>query len=156
MLESLTGYRARAPAPDHASLVDLFESCIDSAAALVRHLDSRASWELHVSERVPALHGIVERCLEHRRDRRPDIVDLLPVLDEVKSGAAALPSAEDSAARVECVICLRGDSDVRGWVVLKPCQHLCVCLVCSEGLLKNGDRCPKCRQAITECDQLFL
>ena len=156
MLESLTGYRAQAPTPSHASLVDLFENSVDTAEALVGHLDSRASWELHVSDRVPALYGIVERCLEHRRNRRPDIVDLLPDLDEAKRGAAALPSAEESAARLECVICLRGDAEVRGWVVLKPCQHLCVCQECSDGLLKRGDPCPKCRKAISGCDQLYL
>ena len=75
-------------------------------------------------------------------------------LEERLTSATQVPVKSES--RLECVICLRGDSEVKGWVVLKPCQHVCVCQECSEGLVKIGDPCPKCRKTISGCDQVFL
>ena len=132
----------------------MFEDCFDSVEALEEHLDRKVDWRPHAKERVPVLHSIAERCLEYKHKRRPDLVDLLPELARVKSGAATPPAAEVcvSAEGRECLICLREDSEISGWIMLRPCGHVCVCRECGVGLTM----CPKCRVPVQECFDAFL
>jgi serine/threonine protein kinase len=153
VLEALTAYKAQAPTADFPTLVSMFEDCFDSVEALEEHLDRKVDWRPHAKERVPVLHSIAERCLEYKHKRRPDLVDLLPELARVKSGAATPPAAEVcvSAEARECLICLREDSEISGWIMLRPCGHV-VCRECGVGLTM----CPKCRVPVQECFDVFL
>ena len=155
VLEALTAYPISAP-PGHANLLSMFEDTLDTPEKLLPHLDKRASWDQHSQECVKSLHNIAERCLESRRNRRSEIKDLIPKLEEVRNGAEALPDEVTVVQAVEevreCVVCFGGRADVVGWVILLPCGHVCVCNTCSVGLAE----CPMCRQAVLECKNAFL
>ena len=150
VLEALTGHSVLAPVPGRPNLMAMWEEDLDSPNKLVAHLDKRASWPEH-KERVAKLHSIADRCLEPRRTRRPTLVDLIPELEEVRHGAEALPDAATDPGR-ECAVCLRGDAEIKGWAMLRPCGHVCVCRECAVGL----SQCPKCRQAVKECIDAYL
>jgi hypothetical protein len=66
------------------------------------------------------------------------------------SPSLSAPALAEAAEKRECVICLR--SEVSGWVIMRPCGHVCVCTQCERGL----DKCPVCRQHISEKFQAFL
>ena len=82
-------------------------------------------------------------------------MSLIPELEEVRSGAEALPD-EVKVVTVErereCVVCFEGGADVVGWVMLRPCGHVCVCSTCCLGLAQ----CPMCRGAVSESFPVFL
>ena len=152
ILEALTGYPVifAAPVSGKPDLMALFEEDLaGSPDQLAAHLDKRASWHQH-RERVSVLHDVAERCLELRRHKRPEVSDLIPELEEVRRGAEAVPAVTDPGR--ECDVCLRGDAEISGWVMLRPCGHVCVCRECAVGLAE----CPKCRQAVVECISAYL
>ena len=148
IIETLTGYRVLAPARDRPDLMSMFEQDLDTADRLSAHLDKRASWQLH-KERVAVLHDMADRCFEARRHRRPEVVDIVPGLEEVRRGAEALPVMTEGR---ECLVCLREEAEVSGWVMLMPCGHACVCRDCGAEL----QHCPKCRQAVQESRPVFF
>ena len=77
---------------------------------------------------------------------------LIPEFEEVRSGVEALPDEVAVAEGVrECVVCLEGGA-VFGWVMLRPCGHVCVCNKCSAGLVE----CPLCRHAVSHSFPAFL
>ena len=80
------------PAPGHRDLLSMFEEDLDNPTKLLAHLDRRACWDQHKQERIGRLHSIAERCLEARRTRRPELVELIPELEEVRRGTEALPA----------------------------------------------------------------
>lgn len=51
--------------------------------------------------------------------------------------------------RRECVVCLEA---VEGWMMLRPCGHVCVCVGCSKTLTE----CPICRSAVSDSLLAFL
>ena len=59
---------------------------------LVAHIDKRACWDQHKQECIGRLHSIAERCLEARRKKRPELVELIPELEEMRRGTEALPA----------------------------------------------------------------
>ena len=149
IVEVLTGYPILAPIPGKLDLMALFEEDLGSPDKLAAHLDKRASWHQH-EERVSVLYGLAERCLELRRNQRPEVGDLIPELEEARRGAEAVPVVMDPGR--ECDVCLRGDAEISGWMMLRPCGHVCVCRECAAGL----SECPKCRRAVVECISAFL
>jgi len=149
VLEALTGYSVMAPVAGRPDLMALFEEDLGSPDKLVAHLDKRASWHQH-KEHVAVLYDLAERCLEHRRNRRPEVSDIIPELEEVRRGAEAVPAVTDPGR--ECDVCLRGDAEISGWVMLRPCGHVCVCRECAAGL----SECPKCRRGIVERIEAYL
>ena len=153
VLEALTGYSILTPAPGYINLLCLFEEELDSADKLLAHLDKRAStsWDPHKAKRVPTLHSIAERCLEHRRKRRPNIVDVIPELEAVRQEIEALAPQCPETDNRECVVCFETGSNVE-WMMLRPCGHVCVCRACCEGL----HTCPLCRQAVSESFLAFF
>lgn len=54
-------------------------------------------------------------------------------------------SKEEGEGR-ECVICMTNDRDT----CVMPCRHVCCCAECANTLRLQSDRCPVCREAITE------
>jgi len=90
VLETLTGYAICSPAPGHGNLLSMFEQELDTPSKLLAHLDKRACWDQHKQERVGRLHSIADRCLEARRNRRPELVELIPELEEVRRGTESL------------------------------------------------------------------
>jgi len=150
VLEALTGYDICKPVPGYSDLHSLYEEELGSADKLLVHLDKRASWEVHLAERVAALFSIADRCLEPRRQRRPEIVSIINELEEVRRGAEAVASSACMTDRRECVVCM--ESDVAGWVMLRPCGHVCVCSLCCAG----QSACPLCRQPFSESLPVFL
>ena len=81
----------------------MFEEELISADELLPHLDQRVSWDVHKAERVAVLYSIAERCLELRYTRRPEIVYIIPELEEVCRGTEALASERPVNDRRECV-----------------------------------------------------
>jgi serine/threonine protein kinase len=148
IIEALTGLSVMHPAAGRSNLHTMFEEDMDTAEELHKHLDTRAYWEPHTSERIPLLYSIAVRCLEPRPKRRPGVVDLIPEFEKVRCDTEALHTK--GGRERECVICLR--SEVSGWVIMRPCGHVCVCNQCERGL----DKCPVCRQHISEKFQAFL
>ena len=154
ILEALTGYPVifTAPVSGKPDLMALFEEDLaGSPDQLAAHLDKRASWHQH-RERVSVLHDVAERCLESRRHKRPEVSDLIPELEEVRRGAEAAPLSAEAGPCRECAVCLQGDAEISGWVMMRPCGHVCVCRECAAGLVE----CPKCRRAVVECISAYL
>ena len=46
----------------------------------------------------------------------------------------------------ECVICMTNTRDT----CVMPCRHVCCCAECANTLRLQSDRCPVCRELITE------
>lgn len=46
----------------------------------------------------------------------------------------------------ECVICMTNDRDT----CVLPCRHICCCAECANTLRLQTDRCPVCRELMTE------
>jgi serine/threonine protein kinase len=162
VVETLTGYAVCSPAPGHRDLLSMFEQELDSASQLLAHLDRRACWDQHKQERIGRLHSIADRCLEPRRHRRAELLDLIPELEEVRRGTEALqaleaeravgPLVEAEAAEKECCICLRAE-ELGKLLALVPCGHRCVCAACSA--LVVGHSCPVCRTEARQAIRVF-
>ena len=67
----------------------------------------------------------------------------------MRRGAEALPVTTEGR---ECLVCLREEAEVSGFVMLRPCGHACVCRDCGAEL----QDCPKCRQAVQEFLPVFF
>jgi len=150
VLEALTGYSAHQPAPGYGDLLCMFEEELDSADKLLLHLDKRISWDVHKAQRVAALHSIADRCLEARRKHRPEIIDFIPELEEVRRETEAL-APKCPVDRRECVVCFGGESEVAGWMMLRQCGHV-VCRTCCVGILE----CPVCRAPVEESFPVYF
>jgi hypothetical protein len=130
----------------------MFEENLDNPTKLLAHLDKRACWDQHKQERIGRLHSIAERCQDARRTRRPELVELIPELEEVRRGTEALqaleaervvgPLVEAEAAEKECCICLKAE-ELGKLLALVPCGHRCVCSDCS-ALVVGRTTCPVC------------
>ena len=68
----------------------MFEEDMDTAEEFLKHLDTRARWEPHMSERIPLLYSIAARCLEPRPKRSAEVVDLIPEFEKVRCDTEAL------------------------------------------------------------------
>ena len=90
IIEALTGLPVMHPAAGRSNLHTMFEEDMDTAEELHKHLDTRAYWEPHTSERIPLLYSIAARCLEGRPKRRPEVVDLIPEFEKVRCDTEAL------------------------------------------------------------------
>jgi serine/threonine protein kinase len=162
VIETLTGYAVCSPAPGHRNLLSMFEQDLDTVNKLLAHLDKRACWDQHKRERIGRLYGIADRCLEARRKKRPELVELIPELEEVRRGTEALQAleaeravgllAEAEAAEKECCICLQPE-EVGKLLALVPCGHRCVCAGCSA--LVVGHTCPVCRTEARQAIRVF-
>jgi interleukin-1 receptor-associated kinase 4 len=162
IIETLTGLPVLSPAVGHRDLLSMFEEDLDNPTKLLSHLDRRACWDQHKPERIGRVHSIAERCLEARRTRRPELVELIPELEEVRRGTEALqaleaeravgPLVEAEAAEKECCICLKAE-EVGKLLALVPCGHRCVCADCSA--LVVGHTCPVCRTEARQAIRVF-
>ena len=118
-------------AAEHCNLLEMFEDDLDTPKKLLAHLDRRACWDQHKQERIGRLHSIAERCPEMHRKRRPELVELIPELEEVRRGTGAA-GARGRAGRgafgggKRCCICLKAE-EVGKFLALVPCGHRCVC-----------------------------
>ena len=95
ILEALTGLPVAAPTDGYRTLLSYFEEELETPTQLVQHLDSHASggWDEHVPSHVPALHEMATRCLEARRRRRAELLELIPRLEEIRTATTALRPA---------------------------------------------------------------
>jgi interleukin-1 receptor-associated kinase 4 len=162
VIETLTGYAVCSPAPGHRDLLSMFEQELDSASQLIAHLDKRACWDQHTQERIGKLYDIADRCLEARSPKRPQLVELIPELEEVRHSTEALHAleaervvrilVEAEAAEKECCICLKTE-EVGKLLALVPCGHRCVCGECSA--LVVGRTCPVCRTTARQAIRVF-
>ena len=117
VVETLTGYAICSPVPVHRDLLSMFQDDFDTASKFLAHLDKRACWDQHKQERIGRLYDIADRCLELNRKKRPELVELIPELEEVRRGTEALHAleaeravghlVEAEAAEKECCICLK-------------------------------------------------
>ena len=98
VVETLTGYAVCSPAPGHRDLLSMFQDELDTADNLVAHLDKRACWNQHKQERIASLFTIAYRCLGASRKKRPELVELIPELEEVRRGTETLQALEAERA----------------------------------------------------------
>jgi serine/threonine protein kinase len=162
VIETLTGLPVLNPAAGQFNLLEMFEEDIDNPTKLLAHLDKRACWDQHKQERIGRLQSIAERCLDARRTHRPELVELIPELEEVRRGTEALqaleaeravrPLVEAEAAEKECCICLKAE-EVGKLLALVPCRHRIVCADCSA--LVVGHSCPVCRTEARQAIRVF-
>ncbi len=162
IIETLTGYAVCSPVPGHRDLLSMFGEDLDNPTKLLSHLDKRACWGQHKEERIGRLYDIADRCLELHRKKRPELVELIPELEEVRRGTEALqaqeakravgPLVEAEAAEKECCICLKAE-EVGKLLALVPCGHRCVCADCSA--LVVGHTCPVCRTQARQAIRVF-
>ena len=85
IIETLTGYAVCSPAPGHRDLLPMFGEDLDNPTKLLAHLDKRACWDQHKQERISRLYDITDKCLEFHRKKRPELVELIPELEEVST-----------------------------------------------------------------------
>jgi serine/threonine protein kinase len=162
IIETLTGLPVLIPVVGHRDLLSMFEEDLDNPTKLLTHLDKRACWDQHKQERIGRLHCIAERCLEARRTRRPELVELISELEGVRRGTEALqtleaewavgPLVEAEADEKECCICLKAE-ELGKLLALVPCGHRCVCADCST--LVVGHTCPVCRTETRQAIRVF-
>jgi serine/threonine protein kinase len=163
IIETLTGLPVLNPTVCHCNLLEMFEEDLENPIKLLEHLDKRACWDQHKQELIGRLHGIAERCLELHRKKRPELVELIPELEEVRRGTEALlqaleagravgPLVEAEASEKECCICLKAE-EVGKMLALVPCGHRCVCADCS--VLVVGHLCPVCRTEARQAIRVF-
>jgi hypothetical protein len=131
---------------------------------VLAHLDKRACWDQYKQQCITSLFAIADRCLEHKlnRKKRPELVELIPELEEVRHGTEALQALEAervvgpfmaaAAAEKECCICLKTEV-VGKLLALVPCGHRCVCDECSA--LVVGRTCPVCRTEVRQAIRVF-
>ncbi len=55
-------------------------------------------WDQHKQERIGRLSDIADIFFEFRRKKRPELVELIPELDEVRRGTEALPTEVSTLA----------------------------------------------------------
>jgi hypothetical protein len=82
-------------------------------------------WDQHKQERIGRLHSITQRCLA-RCTRRPELMDLIPELEEVRRDTEALQALE---AQRLCVAFGEAKSSVSDTCSLqghKRCVALCM------------------------------
>jgi serine/threonine protein kinase len=96
IIEALTGLPVLHPAAGRRNLLTMFEEDMDTAEEFLKHLDTRARWEPHTSERIPLLDRIAQRCLEPRPKRRAEVVDLIPEFEKVRCDTEALEEVLDA------------------------------------------------------------
>ncbi len=99
---------------------------------------------------------------ELHRKKLPDLVELIPELEEVRRGTETLqalvaertvgPLVEAEAAEKECCVCLKAE-EVSKFLVLVPCGHRCVCTDFSA--LVVGHTCPVCRTETRQVIRVF-
>jgi serine/threonine protein kinase len=90
VMETLTGYPVCSPAPGHRDLLSMFQDELDTTDNLETHLDNQACWDQHKQEHIVNLFVITDRCLEARRKKRPELVELIPEIQEVRHGTETL------------------------------------------------------------------
>ena len=78
-----------------------------------------------------------------------------------QAGNLALPAPsahnEPAGSEKECVICLQGHSSVKGWVMLRPCGCVHMCITCCDRLrLRPAFECPSCCQSVSSWLTAFL
>mgnify|MGYP002641132232 CR=1 FL=1 len=52
----------------------------------------------------------------------------------------------------ECCVCLESTRSC----VLRPCNHMCVCLVCAQDLRQSLGSCPLCRRTVEDILHVFV
>ncbi len=94
----------------------------------------------HKEESIVGPYDITDRCLELNRKKHPELVKLVPELEEVRRGTEALqaleaewgvgPLVETDTAEKECCISLKTE-EVGKLLSLVSCGHRYVCGDCS-------------------------
>jgi hypothetical protein len=139
IIKTLTGYLVLAPASDRP---DVHVRALDIADKLSAHLDKCASWLLD-KDHVAVLHDKEGSRFEAWCNRRQEVMDIIDRLEEVRRVAEVLPVTTDGR---ECIVCLREEAEVIGWLMPRPFGHVCVCRDCGAEL----QACPTCLQAVQE------
>ena len=150
VIEALTGRPVLNPAPGYENLLLMFEDEMTEPNALAAHLDSTTSWDqAGTLERVESLRKIADRCLEARRARRPELLHIIPEMEEVRSAAQAMAAGAqregDRAGRLEleCTVCLEDVTTRVGPIFQCPEGHL-YCTGCHAGLGGAKASCGSC------------
>jgi len=61
----------------------MFQGELDNSEKIPAHLDKRAYWNHHKQEYITNLFVITDRCLDVCRKKCPEIVELIPEVEEV-------------------------------------------------------------------------
>ena len=72
----------------------MFGEDLDDLAKLLPHLDKGTCWDQHKEECIGRLYDITDRCLEFHRKKRPELVEFIPELVEVRHRTESLQALE--------------------------------------------------------------
>lgn len=155
LLELATGRSAVLQVNPVQLLRDLLAACGDEYRARRTALDPRCAWQssptrLSMADQLLAL-GLA--CSTPRVADRPQLALVVPTLSSMCTtlqdacgtgpGTAPHPNRPEPLATVrECVVCLAAEPDI----MILPCRHAVLCQPCAEGLLRQHEPCPVCRQ----------
>ncbi len=73
----------------------------------------------------------------------------LSQLKKPEKGGLRFGTIPRSTGEDTCVVCLNKDKQI----MLEPCNHVCLCEVCSKKIIKE---CPICKQKITSRKKVYL
>ncbi|CAH2072391.1 unnamed protein product [Thlaspi arvense] len=115
-----------------------------------------------VTEESSVHKQITQACLEKTNDgsfkvkvmkqilwiegNRYELRELYGIDNSTTQGGNADHSGLEDTGDKECVICLTEPKDT----AVMPCRHLCLCSDCAKELRFQSNKCPICRQPITE------
>ena len=52
----------------------------------------------------------------------------------------------------QCIICYSEDREM----ILKPCNHICVCQNCCKRIIQESNKCPFCQNQIIQRERIYL
>ena len=53
---------------------------------------------------------------------------------------------------IQCIICYSEDREM----ILKPCNHICVCQNCCKRIIQESNKCPFCQNRIIQRERIYL
>jgi serine/threonine protein kinase len=162
IIETLTGNSVCSPAPGHRDLLSMFGEDLDNPTKLLSHLDKRACWDQHKQVRIGRLYDIADRCLEFHRKKRPELVELIPELEDVRRGTKALQALEDVRRGTEALQALQAERAVGPLLEAEAAEkECCICLKTGEegkllALVLCGHRCVSRCRLLSARSQTYL
>lgn len=90
----------------------------------------------------------VEERFERLKIERKEAEELNLLERRLQSTVAKSKLRDEELEELACIVCL----DDPKCVLFGPCNHICCCEACAEGLME----CPMCRSEITLSKRVFL
>jgi len=96
------------------------------------------------------LHLICEPCLNIIKNYRERRIAIEPSLSRYNKNDISIPITAFKENKILCSICY--DSAIT--LLLEPCNHICICQLCFNSLVKN--ECPICKTKISATRKIYF